>query len=181
MTITFTRIGRQYGRLTVLAYGGVLLSGSKGQRHPLWLCKCSCGEVVTVTSSNLARTRSCGCLQSEVSAAIGRITAVKRRRHGHASVDGRGKWTPEYAAWHAINQRCKNPRCKEYKNYGGRGIEVRLVSFEEFLAEVGLKPSPELTIDRIDNNGHYEKGNLRWTTRHIQNLNKRPSRKKAMA
>ena len=167
------RIGDVYGRLTVVAYGGIVISGKQGQRHSLWVCRCECGNVVSVMADGLPRTRSCGCLLKEVMAEIGRVTAPLRVKHGHASMDGRGKWTPEYAAWHAINQRCKNQKCKAYKNYGGRGIEVRLGSFEEFLAEVGLRPSPELSIDRINNDGHYEKGNLRWATRKQQCANSR--------
>lgn len=69
-------------------------------------------------------------------------------------------------------ERCRNPRHKHWKNYGGRGIKVR-ISFEEFYAEVGERP-PGMTIDRIDNDKDYEAGNLRWATRKQQSANRRP-------
>jgi len=72
--------------------------------------------------------------------------------------------------------RCTNPKGPGWKNYGGRGIKVCdrwRNSFELFFADVGLKPSPELTLERIDNEGNYEPGNVKWATRSEQNLNKR--------
>jgi len=81
--------------------------------------------------------------------------------------------------YYAIKQRCDNPNCKAYKNYGGRGIENRFKSSEEFMVyiitELGitsLKQIKGLDLDRIDNEGHYEKGNLRFTT-HKENMNNR--------
>jgi len=75
--------------------------------------------------------------------------------------------------------RCTNKNQADYKNYGGRGISVCrswLDSFEVFYADVGPKPSPELSIDRIDNEGDYEPGNVRWATAKQQANNKRPGR-----
>lgn len=99
--------------------------------------------------------------------------------HGHPEVllmpqhfHGMTK-TSEYKIWTHILGRCNNPKDQRYHDYGGRGIKVLFNTFEEFFAEVGKRPSPELTIDRIDNNGNYEKGNLRWATMTEQNLNKR--------
>jgi hypothetical protein len=70
--------------------------------------------------------------------------------------------------------RCNNPRCKDYPDYGGRGIEFRFVSFEEFFEHIGKRPSPKHTLDRIEVDGHYEKGNVCWATRKQQRANQRP-------
>lgn len=95
--------------------------------------------------------------------------------HGHAS---NGKDTPEYRAWCAAKNRCRNTKDAAYSNYGGRGIECRFETFAEFLDAVGLRPSDKHSLDRYpDNDGHYEKGNVRWATRTEQNSNRRKPRK----
>lgn len=91
-----------------------------------------------------------------------------------------GVWqTPEYRAWRGIIRRCTLPTNPAYSKYGGRGIQVcdrwRL-SFHAFVEDVGMRPSPELSLDRIDNDGHYEPGNVRWATRKTQQRNKRNNR-----
>lgn len=88
------------------------------------------------------------------------------KRHGRS-------YTPEYRTYIKAKVRCQNQTVREYKNYGGRGIEFRFTCFEEFFAEVGLKPTPKHSIDRKDVNGHYEKGNVQWATRRSQDRNKR--------
>jgi hypothetical protein len=75
-----------------------------------------------------------------------------------------GKQTPEYHAYYNARTRCTNPHVEKYEIYGARGIEFRFASFPEFLAEVGRKPSPQHVLDRIDVDGHYEAGNVRWIT-----------------
>jgi len=99
-----------------------------------------------------------------------------RLRHGHFVG---GKMSPEYAAWSGIWSRCTNPNKSDYKNYGGRGISVsdRWKSFEQFLVDVGERPSPQHSLDRYpDNDGNYEPGNVRWATRDQQARNKRTNR-----
>ena len=92
--------------------------------------------------------------------------------HGHMT----GGATPEYQAYNNAKQRCENPKNGHYLDYGGRGIEFRFGRFEDFLAEVGLKPTPKHSLDRKNNNGHYEVGNLRWATKLEQVRNTRNDR-----
>lgn len=89
---------------------------------------------------------------------------------------------PEYAVWTGIKMRCFNPNGTGYKYYGGRGItmcERWRRSFSDFRADVGPRPSPDHSLDRIDVNGHYEPGNVRWVTWDVQVKNKRPRRRTA--
>lgn len=93
----------------------------------------------------------------------------KRERHGMNK-------TPEHRAWVHMKQRCMNPNKREYPHYGGRGIRVCdrwLNSFLAFLADVGPRPSEKHSLDRIDVNGHYEPGNVRWATHQEQIENTR--------
>jgi hypothetical protein len=86
----------------------------------------------------------------------------------------------EYAAWQNMKQRCSNSNRHNYRNYGGRNIEVWIGwknSFKVFLNYIGPKPSPELTLERINNNGNYEPGNVKWATASQQNYNRRGWRK----
>lgn len=85
--------------------------------------------------------------------------------------------TSEYVAYDNAKRRCTKPSHPRYVDWGGRGIEFRFNSFEEFFTELGPRPVG-LTLDRRDNDGHYEKGNVRWATRGEQQRNKRPRKVK---
>jgi hypothetical protein len=124
------------------------------------------------------RTASCGCLHSEAAARNGKSAAEKigasRVKHGNAR-HRLGITTTEYVIWCAMRQRCNNSRHHAYRHYGGRGIGVcrQWESFEQFLADMGPRP-PGKSIDRINNNGHYEPSNCRWATAKEQTANQRP-------
>jgi len=82
----------------------------------------------------------------------------------------------ENAIYRAAKTRCTNKNADDYPRYGGRGIEFRFDSFEQFYAEIGKRPTPQHTLDRKDNNGHYEVGNVHWATPKEQARNKRNNR-----
>ena len=89
---------------------------------------------------------------------------------------------PGYNSWCSMKKRCYNPNISDFKNYGGRGIKVCdrwRDSFDNFYEDMGPKPTPDHQIDRIDNDGNYEPGNCRWTTRSENQHNKRQYRNNA--
>lgn len=156
-------INQRFGRLLVLSIGDRI-----GRMYK-WNCQCDCGNTVSVYGGNLRMgyTKSCGCLSVE---------NIKDRclKHGDSI---NGVKTAEYRAWRSMKSRCYNKKQKSYPNYGGRGIIVCdrwLNSFENFLADMGRKPSPEHSLDRFPNNdGIYELINCRWATQEQQSKNKR--------
>lgn len=153
--------GHRFCRLVVLE-----CAGKDRFSNLIWKCQCDCGNICEVAghSLNSGRTKSCGCLKKE---------RVCKRNKSH----GMSK-SPEYDIWKAMLQRCENPNCKSFSDYGGRGIKVcqSWHKFENFYRDMGKRPEG-LSIDRINNDGNYEMGNCRWATKEEQSNNSRPKSK----
>lgn len=152
-------VGRVFGELTVRAY-----KDRDKYNQTLWDCDCSCGKSCVVRGGHLTSgsTQSCGHLQ-------GRRSGIPRTTKGKVRI-------PEYASWAGAKARCNNPRRREYKNYGGRGITMCLRwsnSFEAFLEDMGPRPGPNYSLDRIDNDGNYCPENCKWSTSAEQINNRR--------
>lgn len=148
--------GQRFTKLVAIS-----ISSTGGRTR--WLCRCDCGKEPDVEASNLIRgqVKSCGCHRAEVSRAL-------HTTHGQRD-------TPTYRSWANIKARTTNPKCKEYKWYGARGIfmcDEWLNSFEKFFGYIGSPPAANLTVDRIDNDKGYVPGNVRWATQKTQSNNK---------
>jgi len=164
-------IDGNYGRLRLLGSKERRPIGSRGQLATYVLCQCECGSEpkwVNFSGLRAGTIKSCGCFDRESRrqrcAKLGRL-AIKHGMHG----------TPEYQTWNGMNQRCTNPNASGYQDYGGRGIlvcESWAKSFDAFFADMGRRPPPKHTIDRIDSDLNYEPSNCRWATRRTQNRNK---------
>lgn len=152
--------GQRFGLWTVLRY----LRTTPG-RISVWECRCVCGKTKSAYANQLKNGQStnCGCVRRE---------KLREKALTHGYTCGR-KERSEYLAYRHARARCINPDDPFFGFYGGRGIEFRFMSFEQFINHIGPKPRPELTLDRIQNNGHYEIGNVRWATRVEQSRNTR--------
>lgn len=161
-------IGQKFARLSVVSK-----SIYKSGRNTCWICKCNCGKTCCVRGSHLkgGKIQSCGCLIQEVCKNMGMVT-----KHGYAHA---GKISKFYTCYVAIMQRCYNKKHKSYHSYGGRGIAIwepwksDRVAFIQYIEALPGSNDPKLSLDRINNDGNYEPGNLRWATMKQQGNNRR--------
>lgn len=154
-------VGRRFGRLVVLAQNGKTKAGARK-----WDCECDCGTAVSISGPSLmsGNTTSCGCYVREMK----RDQMAARKSHGMSH-------TPEHNAWLEMRRRCEDPSRQSYKYYGAQGITVceRWQKFDNFLADMGDRPSASHSVGRLDNAKGYEPQNCRWETPSEQGLNRR--------
>lgn len=152
---------RRFGKLLVIRRDFSPYKGTS--THARWLCKCDCGNETIVISASLkcGDTTSCGCHQHTLA-----IT------HGM-------KYSPEWRAWKSMRQRCSNKNNRGYHRYGGRGIFVcnQWKKFETFYKDMGPRPTPKHSVDRVNNDGPYSPDNCRWALPKQQSNNMENNRR----
>lgn len=155
--------GIKFGSTEPLYYG----EGDTGGMW--WWCKCDCGKEFPATRQSLVQghSRSCGCQRKH--------SGGKQKGCNPHIVNGKPDLTA--VSFYCARTRCNNPKTINFHNYGGRGIEFRFKSIDELIEAIGERPSSEYSINRIDNDGHYEKGNVEWATDKEQSRNWRKSKR----
>jgi hypothetical protein len=167
--------GQKFNRLTIIeeVERHIYPSGKPRRR---FLCKCDCGNQTTVMINKIlnGHTNSCGCYRKENTSILGKTKNNSKENNGNYKHGLRKHIL--YKTWIGIKNRCNNSNSTDYKHYGGRGIKICdrwNKSFVYFLEDMGMKPYPSYSIDRIDVNGNYEPLNCRWTTQKEQVKNRR--------
>lgn len=159
MTRAKDMTGFRFGKLTVLGRAPNHVRVTDGAQTAKWNCRCDCGAEKSIFGYSLRNktTQSCGCVSIE-----------KSTIHAQAK-------NPLFPHWCSMMARCRNPKVLKYPFYGGRGIKVceRWNDVRNFIQDMGPKPRPDYTLDRINGDGDYEPSNCRWASRAAQQSNLR--------
>lgn len=169
------RTGEKYGRLEVISFDKRIGENRTKYRY-YWNCKCECGIVKSISYNTLQSKHalSCGCYRNE---------QVSKANTVHGAMINSRKFLNEFKSYQAMVYRCTNPKSNRYYMYGAKGITVCskwLKSFNNFIKDMGIKPSKEYSIDRIDGTKGYYKENCRWATSKEQANNRSNNKNKKL-